>query len=164
MERAAVTQTVVESARHRPAWYWAVVSAAAVCSVWGTVALAKQRKVKPGVHAFKLLRRQYATRLRPLLEDLVYLTMFLINLLVGVFYWLVDFVVEGRSPVDPIGADALHRPPRRGQIKRLSTRWAWARFTPKSHARHRCECWGWRVKDLPLDAANSPEILRVNFL
>ncbi|KAG0563966.1 hypothetical protein KC19_8G072000 [Ceratodon purpureus] len=178
MERVVV-QTVVEGGRHPGALYWGVVSVAAVCSVWGTLALAKRSKGERrqgvmGVHAFKRLRRLYATNLRPLLEDLVYLTMFVINLLVGVFYWIVDFVVEGRSRVsseeivvssilsrcvdsDDLRAvdDAealresavLHRP-RRGQIKRLRTRWAWARSESKPSTRQRCECWGWRVEDL----------------
>lgn len=186
MERAAV-QTVVESVRHPPALYWGVVSAAALCSVWGTFALAKRSKiertqrisggkVKPGVHAFKRLRRQYAENLRPHLEDLVYLTMFLLNLLVGVFYWILDSVLERHrvsseklvvssilsSCVDSddlrtvddaealYEAEVLNRP-RRGQIKRLRTRWAWARSKPKSNPRLRCECWGWRVKDLVLE-------------
>jgi hypothetical protein len=170
MERAAV-QAAVESARHRPALYWGVVSAAALCSVWGTLALAKRSKsggsagtASPGVHAFKRLRRQYAENLRPLLEDLVYLSMFLLNLLVGLFYWVVDSVLEGR-PVSPQtiaissilsrSADSeplLETRPRRGQIKRLRTKWAWARSKPSPN---RCECWGWNVKDLAPDGNHS---------
>lgn len=173
MERAAV-QAAVESARHRPALYWGVVSAAALCSVWGTFALAKRSKsggsagtASPGVHAFKRLRRQYAENLRPLLEDLVYLSMFLLNLLVGLFYWVVDSVLEGRrvspqtiaiSSILSRSADSeplLETRPRRGQIKRLRTKWAWARSNPNPNPRHRCECWGWNVKDLAPDGNHS---------
>ena len=192
MERVAMERAVVESVRHPPALYWGVVSAAALCSVWGTFHLAnrskrsREPKVNSGFHAFKRLRRQYAVNLRPILEDLVYLTMFLFNLMVGVFYWIMDKILDGRRTsstpqlvVSSIlvscadsddfwtveGADAF--PKRRGQIKRLRPRWAWARTAwahsmPKSNFRQRCECWGWTVKDLaPEDilTCNGSEIL-----
>lgn len=173
MERAAV-QAAVESVRHPPALYWGVASAAAVCSLYGTFALAKRsnsernrNRSNPGV-AFKRLRRKYAEKLRPLFEDLVYFTMFILNLLVGVFYWIVDCFLDPRVSssqkivvsnlcVDPHDlrtvddAEALEvlTRPRRGEIKRLRIRWAWVRSkSKKHHPRQRCECWGWRVKDL----------------
>lgn len=175
---------MVESVRHPPALYWGVISAAALCSVWGTFALAKRSKfernqrngrarVNPKV-AFKQLRRKYATKLRLFLGDLVYLTMFIIDLLVGVIYWIMDLFLEHRSSqqqsivissvlsqsVDyddlktAYDAEALHgsqvlqRPPRRGEIKRIRTRWVWDCSNSKPIPRRRCECWGWRVKDL----------------
>lgn len=186
MERVAV-QTAVESVRHPPALYWGVASAAALCSLYGTFALAKRSssnnsdrspsrngRVSPGVAVKKLrrgLRRQYRENLRPLLEDLVYLAMFLLNIWVGVFYWIMDFFLEGRqfasqkfvesnvlaSSVGPDGVASVCSRPRRGEIKRLRTRWAWTRLNSKPNVRKRCECWGWNVKDLALgDESASP--------
>lgn len=172
MERVAV-QKVMESVRHPPALYWAVVSAAALC--WGTSALAKRGKrlpsnrASPGV-AFKRLRRKYAIKIRPFLEDFVYLAMALINTFFGACYWVLDCFHEGRPPpnknyfpvtsvfskdIEPnlrmvnsnatSGKYAIYKP-RRGAIMRLRTRLV--KINSLRGRRQTCGCWGWMVEDL----------------
>lgn len=179
MERLAV-QKVVEIMRHPPALYWGVSAAAALC--WGTsAALAKRGKNKnprnnprnwnranPSV-AFKRLRRKYAEKLRPFFEDLVYLTMAILNNLVGIFYWVLDCCYEGRP--NPAGNHFLIRnavsrtiepdsnsskvskegdvyKPRRGAIMRLRTRLV--KINSLRGRPQTCGCWGWVVDDLPM--------------
>jgi len=154
-------ESPVESGR---ALYWGVASAAAVCSLYGTVALAKRGKIKSGKGkrerviangpfvAFKKLRRKYAQKLRPLFEDLVYLTMFILNLLIGVVYSVLDFLFEPRSSSATLAPEVSSRP-RRGAIKRLRPRWAWVRSRSKPKIRQRCDCWGWVVEDLTPEAS-----------
>jgi hypothetical protein len=184
MERAGM-QKVMESVRHPPALYWAVVSAAALC--WGTSVLAKRRGTTP-LRRLKRARKHYSGKLRPFLEDFVYGTMALINSFIGALYWILDLFYEGRPPKNknyiPIISDSslsktttvseknlvmmdcsnhMNNTQQTQQVLYKPRRGAIMRLRTRlvkinalRGRRQTCGCWGWVVEDI---VTSSPELV-----
>jgi hypothetical protein len=178
-------QKVMESVRHPPALYWAVVSAAALC--WGTSVLAKRRGTTP-LRRLKRARKHYSGKLRPFLEDFVYGTMALINSFIGALYWILDLFYEGRPPKNknyiPIISDSslsktttvseknlvmmdcsnhMNNTQQTQQVLYKPRRGAIMRLRTRlvkinalRGRRQTCGCWGWVVEDV---VTSSPELV-----
>lgn len=155
--------SVMETLFHWPTVSWAIASAFVL--FWGTGLFASSKQLrKDSLIQSRLLylRRKSAFVLRFCCEEFLYTFMALLNMAMGVVFWVLDWYHDGAPPPNanyfPVEnqlakvkepdlrnptmteGKATHRPKRAGI------------FRPRKGYGDVCGCWGYEVEDLPASA------------
>ena len=160
--------SAMETFFHWPTLSWAIASAFVL--FWGTGLFASSKQLnKDSLIQSRLLnlRRKSTFVLRFCFEEFLYTFMALLNMAMGVVFWVLDWYLDGASPLNanyfPVEnqlakvkepdlrnptlteGKATHRPKRAGI------------FRPRKGYGDVCGCWGYEVDDLPPSAGKSKD-------
>jgi hypothetical protein len=144
-----------------PALVWAMFSALVL--FWGTGLIASKKLIKQGVGAYpvslswlSILKRQVYDGFWICAEELLYADLALLNMLMGVAFWVLDFYHEGRPPPNanyfPVSSQLAKVPepdlrnpePKNGDPIVLRPKRAGI-LRPRKVQGNVCGCWGYQV-------------------
>lgn len=144
-----------------PALVWAMFSALVL--FWGTGLIASKKLIKQGVGAYpvslswlSILKRQVYDGFWICAEELLYADLALLNMLMGVAFWVLDFYHEGRPPLNanyfPVSSQLAKVPepdlrnpePKNGDSIVLKPKRAGI-LRPRKVQGNICGCWGYQV-------------------
>ncbi len=158
-----------EILHHPPGLIWAIVCAILLCGGTGVLATRKREKKQTGMRIFPVLVIQEHALL--VVEEILYFYMGIVNIVLGITFWVLDFFYEGMPPRNanyfpvvnpltktqepdlvppkdsssPLSADQdLILRPRRAGI-----------FRSRKGTRESCGCWGYQVDDIPAPSATT---------
>lgn len=159
VEMEVAVPVAMESLYRPPALVWAMASA--VVLFWGTGLIASKKLIKQGVYPLSwlaILRRQVADGFWICAEEFLYGVLALMNMFLGVVFWILDFYYEGRPPLNanyfPV-ANPLQKVTepdlRNPEVKKheivLKPRRAGI-LRPRKVTGNLCGCWGYEVPEL----------------
>jgi pimeloyl-ACP methyl ester carboxylesterase len=158
-----------EILRHPPGLIWAIVCAILLCGGTGMLATRKRVKKQTDMRIFPVLEIQEHALF--VVEEILYFYMGIVNIVLGIIFWVLDFSYEGMPPRNanyfpvvnpltktqepdlvppkdsssPLSADQdLILQPRRAGI-----------FRSRKGTRESCGCWGYQVDDIPAPSATT---------